>query len=237
MPRIAANVAFHAFPDPAAWMQAAATGIAAAMQVALSTGAPARLLLSGGSTPGPVYESLATQLADWSRVSISLIDERWLPPGDANSNGSLVRDSLLLSRGAQAAAFVPLLLPGHSLSACVSAANQDFRSGAVMVFGMGPDGHVASLFPAMHGLDAALSSAEPYTAVDATGCAAAGPWHERISLTPAGARTASHRVLLIRGAEKRQLFSMASQQSGSLQLPVALLAALPGNPLQVYWCP
>src|SRR3546814_1413727 len=72
---------------------------------------------------------------------------------------------------------------------------------------MGDDGHTASLFPGMLGLDQALASPTAYVAVDASGCPGSGPWPRRISLTPAGLEPSRMRLLLIRGEHKRRLRS------------------------------
>src|SRR3546814_17033745 len=76
---------------------------------------------------------------------------------------------------------------------------------------MGDDGHTASLFPGMLGLDQALASPTAYVAVDASGCPGSGPWPRRISLTPAGLEPSRMRLLLIRGEHKRRLFERAME--------------------------
>jgi len=104
------------------------------------------------------------------------------------------------------------------------------------VLGMGGDGHTASLFPGMHGLDAALTSHESYVAVDASGCPGAGAWLRRISLTPAGLAPANSRILLLRGADKRVVFEQALAGTDPHELPVRIAFTTPGATLDVYWC-
>jgi 6-phosphogluconolactonase len=182
-----------------------------------------------------VYARLATADLDWSRVDVGLVDERWLPPGDADSNARLLREHLLRERAA-AAHFEPFA--GDTPEDAVRAANLDARQSAdIVVLGMGGDGHVASLFPGMHGLAQALASAHAYVAVDATGCPGAGPWPRRISLTPAGLAPASTRLLLIRGDEKRELWQCALAGDDALELPVRIAFTTPGARLRVHWCP
>ena len=231
----AAGVRFHAHADAEAWAQAACDAIAAALQPALQGTGRARLLLSGGSTPAPVYRALSREALDWNRVDVALVDERWLRPDDPDSNARLLRETLLQNR-ARAAAFHSLTRPGQGIEDAVHAANLHARSPAdVVVLGMGEDGHTASLFPRMRGLDEALASAQPYVAVDASGCAGAGRFARRISLTPAGLAPSRARFLLIRGAAKRDLFERAASGDNLRELPVRIAFALPGQPLQVHW--
>ena len=55
----------------------------------------ARMLLSGGTTPAPVYARLAEHPLEWVRVEVGLADERWLSPRDRDSNAWLVRENFL----------------------------------------------------------------------------------------------------------------------------------------------
>ena len=100
---------------------------------------------------------------------------------------------------------------------------------------MGGDGHTASLFPGMRGLEAALASEDANVAVDARGCEGAGPWPTRISLTPAGMSGAALRLLLLRGEDKRVVFEQARSGTDAREMPVRAAFELPGAPLQVYW--
>src|SRR3546814_19800783 len=78
---------WHDRADAAAWAETAATQIAQPLQRDLQTQPQALLLLSGGSTPEPVYRALAAQPLAWSRIVIALVDERFVPPDSAGSNG------------------------------------------------------------------------------------------------------------------------------------------------------
>jgi 6-phosphogluconolactonase len=231
-----ASAVFHAHADVEAWIAAAVTDIAAGLRAGLRAGGIAHFLVSGGSTPAPVYRALARQALDWSRVAVALVDERWLPPGDADSNAVLVGETLLIERAASAR-FEAMLQSGRSLEDSVRAANRSFAPAAVTVLGMGPDGHTASLFPYMPGLRAALASADPYVAVDADGCPGAGSWRQRISLTPAGLARSARRILLIRGEHKRIVLEQAMAGAAVEELPVAVALTLPAPSLHVHWCP
>ena len=228
-------IEFHSATSADAWRWAAAVAIDSALRRRLAEAPRARLLVSGGSTPAPVFESLSQSPLAWDRVDIGLVDERWLAPGDPDTNAVLVREHLLTAHAA-AARFEEPHLPGQSLEDAVARANA--RAGeppTVIVLGMGGDGHTASLFPGMRGLDAALASEAAHVAVDASGCEAAGPWPTRISLTPAGMSAAPLRLLLLRGEDKRIVFEQARGGVDPREMPVRAAFALPGAPLQVYW--
>jgi len=233
---------FHACRNDDAWTWAAAVAISAALRRELEPrdDAPAprtRLLLSGGTTPAPVLRALSQAPLDWSRVDIGLVDERWLLPSDQDSNAHLVQDHLLRNK-AIAAHFEPLTRAGRGIEAAVANANlHAHQTPGVIVLGMGGDGHTASLFPGMQGLDAALNSHEAYVAVDASGCPGAGPWPRRISLTPAGLAPAPTRLLLLRGGDKRVVFERALEGTDAHEMPVRIAFTTPGAVLDVYWCP
>lgn len=236
MPR-RGRVQFHEHANPDVWARSAAIAIGHALGETLRERERTRLLLSGGSTPAPVYGELAQLDLDWKRVDAALVDERWLQPDDPDSNGRLVRETLLHGPAA-AAHFEGLTRAGQTIEEAVRVANlHAHQSADVVVLGMGDDGHTASLFPRMRGLDEALASEQAYVAVDTAGCAGAGRFALRISLTPAGLAPSHARFLLIRGAAKRALFERAVDGDNVHELPVRLAFTTPGASLQVHWAP
>jgi 6-phosphogluconolactonase len=216
--------------DAEAWEEAAEADIVFALERALAEHGEARLLLSGGSTPAPVYRQLARAPIDWGRISVGLVDERWLPKEDPASNARLVRESLL-EEGATGARFEAMTLPPGS------EANRHSVQDAVVVLGMGEDGHIASLFPQAPGLHAALAAPEDYVAIDAGESPVAQPWRQRISLTPAGLARTGARILLLRGERKRAVLLRALEGGVAQELPVRAAFALPGAPLRIHWAP
>lgn len=227
----------HTYDSVTQWAWGAAVSLASALGRSLEDRPRARLLLSGGSTPGPVYNALAKAPLEWGRVDVALVDERWLQPNDPDSNARLVRETLI-SHQAAAARFETLTQPGRSIEEAVATANMHARSPAdVVVLGMGDDGHTASLFPHMMGLREALATRAAYVAVDASGCPGAGRWPRRISLTPAGLEPAHTRILLIRGERKRELLDEVLAGDDPLEYPVRMALLTPGEVLHVHWCP
>ncbi len=53
------------------------------------------VFLSGGSTPGPIYQQLSAQKINWESIYVTLVDERWVNEDDAGSNARLVKNTLL----------------------------------------------------------------------------------------------------------------------------------------------
>ncbi len=231
------RVHFLSYQSAEQWAWAGAVVLAAELRRALEQQPRARLLLSGGSTPAPVYRALARAPLDWGRIDVALVDERWLQPDDPDSNSHLVRTTLLLDKAAEAR-FETLTRPGRSIEQAVAAANLHANQVPdAVVLGMGDDGHTASLFPRLRGLEQLLASPHAYVAVDATGCPGAGPWPRRISLTPAGLAPARMRLLLMRGEHKRRVFERAMDGSDPTELPIRLAFTTPGARLRVHWCP
>jgi len=227
----------HVHANGDVWTWAAAVAIAAELRRELIAHPRARLLLSGGTTPAPVYRALSKAPLDWDRVNVGLVDERWLHPQDLDSNAHLVRTHLLKDQAA-AAHFEPMTRPGRTIEEAVAGANAFARIEAcVAVLGMGDDGHVASLFPGMTDLERAFASRQDYVAVDATGCPGARQWTRRITLTPHGMARVASRLLLMRGARKRDVFSQALADGNRNRWPVlTALDSVHRTSLQVHWC-
>lgn len=231
------RVHMHAYDSVTQWVWGSAVFVSSALGRSLQERKRTRLLLSGGTTPAPVYAALAKAPLAWDRIDVALVDERWLQPDDPDSNARLVRDHLLQNKAASAR-LETLTQPGRGIEAAVATANMHARSPAgVVVLGMGEDGHTASLFPRMIGLEQALSSPAPYVAVDASGCPGAGRWLRRISLTPAGLAPAETRVMLIRGQKKRDLLDKVLAGDDPAEYPARIALLTPGAPLHVHWCP
>jgi len=237
-----ARIAWHAAADEREWVEQGANAIATALADALTRSSAVCVLVSGGSTPAPVYRALAERELDWPRVTVGLVDDRDVEPDTEGSNARLARETLLQGNAAQAKLEL-LRGTNQSIDEAVEHANARWhriaRSSAfaTAVLGMGDDGHTASLFPGAANLDAALATDEPYAAIDASGCRVAGAFPRRITLTPAGLAEARHRILLLRGEGKREVFERALEPGNARELPIRAAIDLEGAPLHVYWCP
>ena len=192
----------------------------------------------------PVFHYLAGVDIDWSAVSITLADERWVPPGHPDSNESLVRDTLLQEK-ASTAAFVALYRDGLSdeqalqqIAADVQGMHQPF---SVVMLGMGGDGHTASLFP-----DAPSQELSAAMALDNNDTVAflnpPSVTQRRITLTRACLLNSEHRFLHITGTGKRSVLVEAltqckgqSYQPGNA--PITGLLTEKSQNASIFWSP
>ena len=205
---------------------------------ALSRKARVSVALSGGSTPEPAYRALAAAALDWSRVDLALVDDRWVAPGEAGSNETLLRSAFAAASGVTVHG---LYRPGTDAAAGIAIAEDSYarlRPFDVVLLGMGSDAHTASWFPGSIGLAAALDPANPATlaAVDATGCPGAQTWPHRATLTLPAVAEAGWVGLLITGAEKRAVLE-AALASDPMLAPVRAGLEAAGPAGVVLWAP
>ena len=195
------------------------------------------LVATGGSTPRPVYDALAKRNLDWARVTVTLTDERWVDLASPLSNEGLVR-ARLLTGPAAAARLVALKGAGASPPVDALAAEPALAALTpfdVVLLGMGPDGHIASLFPGDPGLAAALDPAGERLCVGVDH-AGLDPFVPRISLTARAVLDALLIVLLVTGEDKRALIARVIDDP-ALNLPVAAVLRQSATPVRVLWAP
>lgn len=230
-----------AYESPSAMAAALAERIAAGLARDLETGGRAGLILAGGSTPLPVLERLSGHDLDWRRVTVTLSDDRRVPPDHDRSNARMLMDSLFVGLAA-AASFLPLTA-GVADGAAESAAAESLLNGfpwpaSATLLGMGGDGHFASLFPHADGLETGLNPPDRrrVIAIRPDPLPADAPY-ERISLTLPALLDSRDVCLMIRGMEKRAVLERALAGDDAASLPVRALLAAPDAPLTIHWSP
>ena len=205
------------YPDREFLMLGLANTIAGQLADFLRREGKATLSVPGGTTPGPIFDTLSGVDLDWANVAVVLNDERWVPESSERSNTRLLRERLLRGRAAQAR-LVPLYAPAAQPEDMLEALEDGLRPHlpiSVLLLGMGADMHTASLFPGADRLEEALSANAP-SLLPMRADAAGEP---RITLTAPVLRGAFNIHILITGAEKRAALERA-QTLTPMEAPV-----------------
>ena len=224
------------FADRAVLAAALAETVATRLKAAIAERGEASIAVSGGTTPVQFFDILSQADLNWGMVSVTLVDERWVPPDHARSNARMVAENLLKNRAA-AARFIPLYCdaarPEDGLSSILAALATVPMPFDVAVLGMGADGHTASFFPGGDHLAEALDPDNPalLTAMNAPG---AGEPRITFNLAPILARGLI--ALHIEGEEKKTVLGQALADGPVADMPVrAVLRS--GRPVSVFWAP
>lgn len=231
------NVQLKRFASAAVLASEAAGDIATQLARAIAARGEASLLVAGGHSPAGLFEQLRRQALEWSRVSIALVDERWVEPTDPASNERFVREGLLRDRAAEAHFFGlknPAASPDLGAAAAWSASARIPRPTDVTVLGMGDDGHMASLFPGSPNLKSALDLEAP------EGCI--GMWspsvpHARLSLNLSALLDSRHIVILILGEAKLRTYIEACGPGPLEEMPVRAVLRQQRVSVEVVWAP
>jgi len=205
--------------------RASASMLAAALRAAVADRDSAWLAVAGGRTPVAALRFLADEDLDWSRVSITLVDERWVEPTSTDSNERMVRENLLRGR-AVTARFIPMKSDNSYPDEAAFAAALPPTPFDAVLLGMGEDGHFASLFPDSPALAEGLNPASTRRVVAVPRADVGSPVQPRLSLTLAEIARAGLIVLLVKGREKQDVIDRAQREGADpRRLPIAALFA------------
>jgi 6-phosphogluconolactonase len=203
---------------------------AAADRLAAAVNAGGQVVLTGGSTPRGAYERLARMDVDWSSCTLWFGDERCVPPDDERSNFGMVRETLL-DRLPD-----PLpdtrRIPGER--GPVSGADayerelrewfgEELPSFDLLLLGLGPDGHCASLFPDHEALAEWRRLA---VEVERPGLA---PWVSRVTLTLPVLNAAREVLFLVSGKDKAGAVARAFSGTARNDTPASLVRPASGS--------
>lgn len=190
-----------------------------------------QIVLTGGSTPRPAYELAAADQSAWKGATLWFGDERCVPPDDDRSNYKMAKEALLdrLDRGASG----PIV---HRIEGelgpedAAAEYEQQLRDAGpprfdLVLLGLGPDGHVASLFPDQPSLS------ERSRLVVGVPEAGLEPYVPRVSLTLPALALGEQIVLLVRGASKADAVAAAFGPNAAPDphVPGSLLSSLARN--------
>ncbi|MEA2682970.1 MAG: 6-phosphogluconolactonase [Chloroflexota bacterium] len=185
-----------------------------------------RLVLAGGRTPRAAYELLAGELrdeVDWRRVSLFFGDERCVPPEDDASNYRMAREALI----------APLKLPNSAVRRMAGEVTPDNAAAEydvelrraredrqpafdLVLLGMGPEGHTASLFPGSPALEETHKLAV-HVVVPAEPA-------DRLTMTPTALASTRQILFLVSGSDKAD--ALAEVFKDGSELPAAVVSRL-----------
>ena len=194
----------------------------------------ASLVVSGGRTPKGFFHLLSQEFLEWSKVTVTLADERWVDADHKDSNEKLVQENLLINE-AHAARFMALKNLASSASSGEVSIGQDLSTigrFTVVILGMGDDGHTASLFPGSKTLSAGLDMESGRQ------CLAVQPLdapYERMSMTLPRLLDSEQIIVHVSGENKGKVLAMADAGDDPFKLPIRAVLQQTTTPVVVYW--
>ncbi|MGR3486236.1 MAG: 6-phosphogluconolactonase [Paracoccaceae bacterium] len=215
------------YPDAELMMLRVADAVAGELRSYLDRQDRASLVVPGGTTPGPIFDSLSGVDLDWARVMVALSDERWVPETSERSNTRLIRERLLVGPAA-AATYLPLHADAPEPEDALEALAEGLAPAlpiSVLLLGMGADMHTASIFPGADRLDEALTTERTLVPMRAPGAP-----EPRVTLSAHVLKDAMSTHLILVGDAKRAALDLA-RELPPREAPVA--AILPGA--TVHW--
>lgn len=198
------------------------------------------LSVSGGKSPVALFAALRVMDIDWSRVRVTLVDERCVPCSHPDSNALLVQTHLLQDRAAKAqlvfmvdSMTLPLAPPSVQAEVAGLALTQA-GSADVLVLGMGADGHTASLFPDAPNLADALDmrNTRSCVAIELKNPPVHAPY-ARITQTLPQILSSRHIVLPLTGTDKLNTLQQAWQQA-TPALPISFVLQQTQTPVALW---
>jgi len=184
------------------------------------------IVLTGGGV-GRAYDHAAARAPDWSHVVVWWGDERCVPPDDELSNYRLAKETLLdrLEAAPREVHRIRGELPPEEAAAQLDRELADVTLDFLLL-GLGPDGHVASLFPGSPQLDVDDRRAT-------SGPPGLDPYVERVTMTMPVLRAARRIVFIVSGAEKSDAVARAFGGDVSHDVPASLVRLAP-VPVEVF---
>jgi len=216
---------------------ALAHSVSQLLQDAIKLRGKASIAVSGGSTPKGFFSVLSKTDLDWSKVTVTLADERWVSLDSKDSNTRLVHENLLQNKAA-AAKFFHLKqgeeLTEETLNDLNIAANITLLPLDVLILGMGEDGHTASLFPCSEQISQGLAVDNVNALLKVIPKTAP---HQRISFSFAALSQSKNIFLHLCGENKQVVLNQALAGKDAFEMPIRAFLDHPSLDTQTYWAP
>ena len=227
----------HEFESRPALAEGLAAKVTEVLGKAIEARGKASMAISGGSTPKLFFKTLSEIDIDWSKVTITLVDERFVPADNPRSN-HLLAAKLLLQNKAAMATFIPLYHDAENAKAAAAIATRATAAICspfdVAILGMGNDGHTASFFPEGNNLTKALdaTAARGILTMEAEGAG-----ETRLTFSFSALQDARFLALHIEGAEKAAVLEKALSGDDEAEMPVRAILNWAKSPVNVFWAP
>ncbi|MDE1994258.1 MAG: 6-phosphogluconolactonase [Rhizobiaceae bacterium] len=227
----------NAFANGAELADKLADKVAETLSAAIAARGSASIAVSGGSTPKAFFKALSSRSLDWGKVTITLVDERFVPPDNSRSNHLLVNENLLKDKAASAK-FLPLYQAVASVEEAAAIATEETKGLGhpfdIVILGMGNDGHTASFFPGGNNLATALDPNTPRGIMTMEAQDAGEP---RLTFTFSSLQDARLLVLHIEGEGKKDVLAKAEGQGDEAEMPIRAVLRRAASPVEIYWAP
>ena len=192
------------------------------------------MAVSGGSTPIPLFKVLSHLGLDWSKVDLTLVDDRWVSSDHKDSNELLVKSHLIKNKAVNVN-FIPLKNDASTAKEGRASSEEALQSFSlpfdIVILGMGTDGHTASLFPCSEEINSAMDLNNNDFLVATTPTSAP---YERLGMTAKAIMDAKSVFLHLNGSSKLHTLEKAMELKDVYKMPIY---AFLDDGLDIYWSP
>lgn len=201
---------------------------------AIKTDGRASIAVSGGSTPKALFAALSQVDINWSKVDVTLVDERWVDTSSEQSNERMLRECFA-NNHASNANIIGMKSADDDVAYGVENYNHKLANVIkqpfdVVILGMGGDGHTASWFPDAPEIDAALDPSASSLTLSTLPPSQPMP---RITLSFPCVAAAKNIYLHITGNDKKQVLEQGLGTSGAL--PIHRTLSQLAQVVNIYW--
>ena len=236
------DVTWNQGADPQSLAENLAGELVLKIGEAIAKRGKAVIAFSGGSTPKPLFQALAQHDVDWSKLVITLVDERWVPATHELSNAAFIRKHFFDLLPIEVT-FIDLYQPAQTVEAsyplvldqycsATDSTVDNLRAFDVVVLGMGDDGHTASFFPDADNIAQLVSYK---TEQQLLTCHSKNSQVERITWSLSSLLNTDFLALHFIGEKKRKVFEIAAEGGSAEELPIRAAIFQSQAPLHVYY--